>query len=454
MTRRVLAFLLLLVWLVPAAAAAGTAPPDSGATAATGPPAPRPEEAWHLRGTEQPLARRVTTGQQVLYVLGRIPYAGLEIVARPVVWASGLNERYRLLDRLSRLMIWDLESVDAQVALRFGYETGFGLTRLGVHVTADDWFGTGIDYALTAGYLNPHNALLAFALDTRDEPLSLSLLSRLELKDARPFYGLGQGSPPVRYDAHRRFWLNELILHCRPHPAWELALTGYQRTTDLDQPDDGEPDPDERSSVAQGFPELYAAAVHSGYRGVELRLTWSAIDPDALCAPGALVSVVGGWNGAYTAVDPDYRHYSLDLRFQRPLWRHSRGVAVRLFAEGVDCDRPDRLPYTEMPVLGGRYDLRGFPRDRFRDTHAVLASVEYRYPVLAHVQGRLFHEWGMVAPRWRDIRGDDLASSTGLALGIQVEGETITVQYARSREGGHLYIGTTGTFELHSRRLR
>lgn len=433
---------LLLVLLCAAAAVAAEAPRDTVAVEN-----PEPGEAWRLRGTARPLERETRGGESLVHGLTFVPYTAVNLLARPVVWVVGLDERLHLLRRASRLLAWEVKPVDTRMSARFGYESGFGVTLIGLHADSDDWFGTGIDYGLTVGYLNPRNNLIDYEFGSKPGRLDLTLQTRFERKDNRPFYGLGSGSDPVRHDFHRQFFLNELALHARPHDAWQFDLCVYQRNADLDEPDDG-------LVMAAAFPELWRVAASSRYRGAELRATWDGRNDGDFSTRGALLRLIGGYNAANSTGDADYRHYSGEAQVFRSIWRGDRALALRVFAEGMDVGDHGRVPFTEMSTLGGRYYLRGYPRYRFVDTHALLLTTEYRYPITDYLQGRLFGEWGGVAPDWDEFQADDLAYSAGLALAFRVQGNAFTVQYARSPEGAQFFIGTSSVFSLQPRRSR
>lgn len=432
----------------PAGAYPATAEADTVAT-------PAPGEAWRLRGTVAPLVHPPGGGQALLRTLGYVPYGLVELTGRPVWWLIRLEETHHPVRRVSRLFAWNLKPVDTRLEARFGWETGLGLTLVGLRAESDDWFGTGIDYGLTAGYLNPRNNLLELELHGREDAAWFSWLTRFERKDNRPFYGLGPDSPETRTDTHRQILLDELDLHLRPADDWQVCLAVYQRHTALDEPDEGLEDlgADDHPTVRAVFPELYHRAETNRYEGVELCLTRDARDAGDFSTRGHFVQLVGGADFAASDGDADYRHYSAEVQLFRDVLR-GRGFAMRVYAEGVDASRPDRIPFTELPALGGRHTLRGFASNRFRDLRAGMATLEYRYPVSAWLQGRLFWDWGMVAPAWRDLSLERLEVSGGVALALRFGEGSVTLQYARSEEGGHFYLGTGTVFGMDPRRRR
>ncbi len=445
---RSIALVLALLAAAPLLAATAAAPPDTVAT-------PAAEEAWRLRGTETPLVGRPSPGQTLLRTLGYVPYGLVELTGRPLYWLARLEETHHPIRRLTSLFAWNLAPVDTRMSARFGYETGLGLTLVGLHAESEDWFGTGVDYDLTAGYLNTRNNLFELELHGREDDFWASVLTRFERKDNRPFYGLGPDAPDIRTDYHRQFLLAEVALHARPAEGWLVEGAVFQRHTDLDEPDEGLEDlgDDDHPTTRSIHPTLFGRAEANRYEGVELRVSRDTRDAGDFSTRGWFVELVGGADFASAYDDADYRHYSAEVQLFRDVWR-GRGFALRLYAEGVDADRPDRIPFTELPSVGGRRTLRGFASDRFRDLRAGVATLEYRYPVTDWLQGRLFADAGQVAPSWSAFRADDLSVSGGAALAVDYKGMRMAIQYARSEEGGHLYVGTGSVFGLDPRRRR
>jgi hypothetical protein len=57
-----------------------------------------------------------------------------------------------------------------------------------------------------------------------------------------------------------------------------------------------------------------------------------------------------------------------------------------------------RIPFTDLPRLGGPLLLRGFAPNRFRDRVALAGTLEYRYPIWRLMSGFLFVDVGRVLP--------------------------------------------------------
>jgi outer membrane protein assembly factor BamA len=100
--------------------------------------------------------------------------------------------------------------------------------------------------------------------------------------------------------------------------------------------------------------------------------------------------------------DVAYWQYGSEIIGFFNLFNQTRMLVVRAAFEGVYS--PGReLPFTELPRLGGPVRLRGYRLDTFRDNLALLATIEYRYPIHHNVAGNLFMDVGRVARDYRDL---------------------------------------------------
>jgi outer membrane protein assembly factor BamA len=108
------------------------------------------------------------------------------------------------------------------------------------------------------------------------------------------------------------------------------------------------------------------------------------------------------------------------------------------------------IPFYLMPSLGGSNTLRSFTSYRFHDRNLVVANVELRLAVLAHIDGVLFADAGNVAARAGDLNFDH--RSFGVGLRLHSHGTTLgRLDIARGPEGWRLLFSTSDP--LHSSRL-
>jgi len=74
------------------------------------------------------------------------------------------------------------------------------------------------------------------------------------------------------------------------------------------------------------------------------------------------------------------------------------------------------MPFYLMRTLGGGGTLRGVDEFRFRDRHLVLLQAEYRFEIITAIDGAVFYDTGMVAPRLDAIRATDFERDWGLGV--------------------------------------
>jgi hypothetical protein len=116
------------------------------------------------------------------------------------------------------------------------------------------------------------------------------------------------------------------------------------------------------------------------------------------------------------------------------------GLYARTWLSLADADTT--VPFYLMPTLGGGTMLRAYPSYRFRDRHALLLAVDYRWAVHKMADVALTYEAGKVAPRVSDLGLDDLAHS--IAIGIRGHTDKaglFRLDLARGREGWGFRIG-------------
>ncbi|HPF36573.1 MAG TPA: BamA/TamA family outer membrane protein [Candidatus Krumholzibacteria bacterium] len=430
--------LLLLALLLPVAALARNAAPDSAAWD----PADAP--AWTLRGTQAPLDVRRGGAPWLVRQVAEVPATAFRLVTAPPVALIRWDERSGFSRRVAGFFTRDVAPINTTVAAYLGYETGFGMTVLGLRVHSTDWYGTGLDNRFRFSYLNTRKNIVQLEFGAPPGAPAWSTRTRFQRSPGRHYYPAADADDDQEYDF--QLLLNEAQLRLPLQGPLDAALTLHSRATRLRPEHDD--DPDERLA-----PALAERAASNHYLGVEAELRRDSRDAGEMASRGSLLRAAAGWNAARAPGDADYRHLTFEYQLHRPLFR-DRILAARVFFEAVDPDDAARLPFTELRALGGRYDLRGYPRDRFRDLHLLALALEYRYPVTKMFQGRLFADWGAAAPRARDLDLAELHASAGLGLALLLDDDVFVLQYARGAEGGHVFAGTTTPFGYQSRRKR
>jgi hypothetical protein len=117
-------------------------------------------------------------------------------------------------------------------------------------------------------------------------------------------------------------------------------------------------------------------------------------------------------------------HHGTELSAYIDLYKRTRVLVLRAVTEAVDGDAA-RIPFAELPRLGGPHRLRGYPTDRFRDEKAALATVEYRYPIHEYVSGSLFFDAGRVSPSYAGLFDAPWRFGGGMGFNVRSRDRTL-----------------------------
>jgi outer membrane protein assembly factor BamA len=403
-----------------------------------------PDSSASIRGTVAPLPRGVSPVRYAARGVLFVPYAAMEAVTWPVEQAVRLNEEHHIVARLTRIPL--LKGESGTVRVFFGYESGINFSIAGIAADSWDVFATGDQLDVEAGFLSKKKNVASLEYLTPKSRFQVELIGLFENKANRPFYGLGPHSADERFRYDRRRAVAEASVRYYPWSPFYAALTGYVRDADLSDPDD---DP-----TAEEFPGLFENARASRYAGVEGTLVLDTRDNEAFSSRGVYARFYGGANAAGHDDDPYYRHYGGEVQTFVNLYRRTRALAFRAFAEGVDADDPTALPFEELPRLGGKTGQRGYARYRFADRTLLLLTAEYRYRVTQQITGAFFTDFGSVAREWEFLRLADVDPSYGFGLSFGLQGHRVVAHVARSTEGTEFFVGTERVFASTSRRLR
>jgi hypothetical protein len=111
----------------------------------------------------------------------------------------------------------------------------------------------------------------------------------------------------------------------------------------------------------------------------------------------------------FTRVDVDVQQYVSVLNERRVL-------AIRALGSFSDVAGDAEMPFYLMRTLGGGQTLRGFRDFRFRDRHLLALQAEYRFEILTALDGAIFYDAGMVAPRLEGFRLRDFERDWGFGF--------------------------------------
>jgi outer membrane protein assembly factor BamA len=148
-----------------------------------------------------------------------------------------------------------------------------------------------------------------------------------------------------------------------------------------------------------------------------------------------------------SATNGNFTQYQFEVQQYVSFRSEYHTLALRHRTTFTDPDNDAGAPFYLLPYVGGNYTLRGYPNFRFRDLHATLTNLEYRWRVwilmdlVAFVDvGKTFSEadaWGFT----------DLDRSVGGGVRLASTRSTfVRLEVARSRENTRVILVFNAAF--------
>lgn len=389
-------------------------------------------------------ARRVARG------LLAFPSGVYQLVMAPIrggVWAW---DRYEIRRRTRDIFFNDDGTIGLYPTARL--ESGFGV-NVGARFMHRDVLGAGerlTAYAGTGGRYRQIGHVELRSGDRLGDLVELEIDVEYERRPKDVHYGIGNdGGVEGRFRQRiaRAASVLEIALVDSVAARGSLEVKDVELARSLEGPPiDDVLTPDEL--VGWG-------GIRLGY--AELALAWDTRRAASPWLPAAIHStgwLVAGFAGPAAALRDGATFWRLGVDGQRfvGLGEGPRVVIGRVHVEGVVGDGGD-VPFTELPRLGGKSNLRGYPDGRYRDRVAALASVEYEWALSRAVTASLFVDAGQVFRSRPDL--DPGAVHVG--YGAAVQGYTrrsflVRLMVASSIDGGlQLDIAFDPVFDLDPR---
>jgi len=131
----------------------------------------------------------------------------------------------------------------------------------------------------------------------------------------------------------------------------------------------------------------------------------------------------------------EFTRYTFDARQYISLGSPQRVLALWFLTSLDDADAGAQVPFYLMRALGGGHTLRGFQGYRFRDTHRLHLSTEYRWEASPALELALFYDTGKVFPDRHEFNFADLEDSYGFGIRFKTSSSTaMRVEVADSDE--------------------
>ena len=414
------------------------------------PPAPRCRDVRCTR------TREPSGDDSLAVLLLRAPLLHLRLVVRTaselLLLAPKLEDEYQLSRRVEDVFFDDTHT--------FGvYPTAFVETGLepnvGARLVHRDLFRARERLQLRAAFGGARNQVYGVDLHSgnRWRRLRIELRARLRWREGQRFYGVGNDDlvePAIvtrRFEPSERaiateFGKRELLL--RGGAAWQAGAVRvglYQLWRQRKLWDDGGDTPEVERVYAGESVALFDHPLVDVYD--ELRI---ALDQhrrgragSPLRSSGTAVTVWTGVQHRLDAPQVSFGRIGFDLQPLIDLYRGDRVLRLRVRSAWV-IGELERVPFLDLPYLGGASLLRGYDGARFRGLGTVLASAEYRYPVQPNLSGYLFVDAGRAYLQLAQLDGSSLR---GLRVGFggglyafTTDALLLRVQLASSIDGG------------------
>lgn len=277
----------------------------------------------------------------------------------------------------------------------------------------------------------------------------MALRAQYTKKPWELFHGLGNESlesNKVNYNPERSNF--QAVGTWEMAPRWEFEFSGGYNAYNIF---DGE-DPKLEGNVSDILSQFSFSP--DVMRGTRFWTAGAALNHDWRNSKGRTTS--GGQeiiNIAYNMSTRDtdeleFWKVSVDLRQHLELFKQ-RTLAFRVLVQSVDVsDNSPILPFYLLTGLGGPDNLRGYRTDRFMDNDAVLASVEYRYPLLEVIDAFIFVDEGRVfSSISEDFKWHDWKYSYGGGLRIFNRDNLLArVFVAKGKEAARFNLEFGGSF--------
>jgi outer membrane protein assembly factor BamA len=202
-----------------------------------------------------------------------------------------------------------------------------------------------------------------------------------------------------------------------------------------------------RGSSTRSTVDIYAPAELPGVADQQVRL-WHAslaVDYDTRDRVGSptrgwLVSTSGGYWADVQEDRYEFWKFKADVRTYLDLF-YRRVLMLRVATEVTEEVSGAGTPFYHLSELGRYGSIRGFSNGRFRGNDALMATLEYSWPIGRGMDFLLFGDAGEVMGRLDDFKVD--RAEVGWGGGLRVfsqKGAVAKLEFGKSREEWRLYF--------------
>lgn len=116
-------------------------------------------------------------------------------------------------------------------------------------------------------------------------------------------------------------------------------------------------------------------------------------------ASGAVLDLGVDWSHGFAFDQSQYVRARGSLTGVLDLWQRSRTLLFKVSTAALEPIGSYAVPFSELIVLGGADDFRGFRPGLFRNYSSLLFSLEYRWPIWMWMDASVFSDYGGVFGR-------------------------------------------------------
>lgn len=376
----------------------------------------------------------------------KVPFWVLEGIATgPVILAEETTLPFTLQRLFAFNVPWGVYPV-------FGYKARTGLV-LGAAYHARDFAHTHLPLQLKGTYsTNTYRYVAARIGDRRmfDSPYGVAVDLGWRADTRERFYGIGASSS---LDDNSNYGFRGPFGGVTGHRALgskgEVSLTAAGRRID---PEDGRLNTiiHDRDSIATRFTgqDLYGLFEALDLYDVTGMLSYDWRDRPSSPLGGGTAGLRVGYTFGEGTGDTSIGYWRVHAEASQyvELFKE-RVIGVRVIAEHVEPDEGTRVPFYDLPKLGGSQLLRGYKTGRFRDLGYVAFAAEYRWPLWRRIDALLMTDHGRV---FHDLKNDfefsNFRSSYGGGLRFWNANGHLSMLAAKGTEEWSFYINFGDSF--------
>jgi len=306
---------------------------------------------------------------------------------------------------------------------------------LGLTVTAPQPLGPGSRAALTGAWTLSDSRKVRFRGFVGDgvSLVGAGVESFFEHKPNRPFYGIGNSSPPDKSYFFRSTKLASVYVFAGKSHLRRVRVTLGASDVDVGRGYGASPQAADVYTPA----EVPFLSRDSRYWWYGSSADFAALD-DSL-APSRGLHFRPEVRRYQDMDDSDVRYdqWRLEARGYLPVFAKRRVLVGRVVVEGVDRRAGSvAIPFYRLPESTDDDRFAGYPSGRFRDERLALGRLEYRWEIERPVSAFLLGELGEVAPTTGQLSLRSAHPSLGGGLRAKIgESQAARIEIARGHEG-------------------